>query len=268
MYEKLLKTTSWHWLGTAVTVSVVIAGVWTWQKVTELSRRYTPQVVAAERRLSHLEALDPIEIEAQARRKQTAEEKLAALQATLDAEGVGALPKGQESVFTVQRGVLEALVKRQVRVLESSAVAKKAGGARSVVAPKAVEKRQMTAAEYRAEAMKQVNSLDPQLRDTFLRDVERKVKQMQAAEAAAAKRQPKAAPVAAPPKPRAVARQNFFKTDKLHCVAEGRFADVFLFFVEESYKKEAYNFADISLKRLSEESATVRLEFDLQVNYK
>lgn len=264
----LSKTTSWHWLGAAVTVSVVIAGIWTWQKVGELSKRYTPQVVAAERRLRQLEALDPIEIEAQAHRKQTAEAKRAALQAALDAEGIGALPKGQESVFAVQRGVLEALVKRQVRVLESSAVARQGTSARPVVAPKAVEKRQMTAAEYRAEAMKQVNSLDPKLRDTFLRDVERKVKQMQAAEQAAAKRQPKTAPVSAPPKPRAVAHRNFFKTDNLHCVAEGRFADVFLFFVEESYKKEAYNFADISVTRLSEERSTVRLEFDLQVNYK
>lgn len=261
----LAKTNSWHWLAAAVAVSALASGFLWHRQVAAVRAERDPALARMARHLETLRALlpeGPATLDRQAAALRT---RLEALRQEVGKAGFAPIPEGTESTLATKNAVERALAARNLRVLSSAfaAVPEPAARAGGVSAKPAVPK-VLTADAYAREVQRAAAKLPDNLRADFMRDAQRKIAQIKAAEARAAKRAatrptPKAAPKAAP------ARLPF-RTEEMAYVAEGDFRDIFLFFVGETFAKPPYHFKDIAVTRPAE--GPLRLTFTLQANYR
>ena len=239
MKELLAKTNSWHWLAAALVVCGVVSA-FLWNRQIEVVRAERDPALA--RMSAHLEALrallpdGPETLDAQTASLKT---RLEALRQEVADAGFAPIPEGADAVLATKNAVEQAMAARGLRVLSSAFAA---------------------APEQRAAAKMPAN-----MRDDFLRDAQRKIAQLKAAEARAAKRAAKT-PAAAAAKPKAAPARLPFKTEEMEYAVAGNFRDIFLFFVGETFKKPPYHFKDIAVTR--SDTGTLRLTFTLQANYR
>ena len=262
----LAKTNSWHWLAAAVAVSALVSGfLWHWQSAAVRAER-DPALARMSRHLESLRALLPEGPATLDRQTAALKTRLKALEQEVEAAGFAPIPEGADSTLATKNAVERALAARNLRVLSSAfaAVPEPAAGrgaapTRTAAAPKAI-----SADAYAREVQRAVAKLPDNMRADFMRDAQRKIAQLKAAEARAAKRAAKRPAAAAAPK--AAPARLPFRTEEMAYVAEGDFRDIFLFFVGETFKKAPYHFKDIAVTRPAE--GPLRLTFTLQANYR
>lgn len=261
----LAKTNSWHWLAAAVAVSALVSGFLWQRQIAAVRAERDPALARMARHLESLRALPPGGPASLDRQTATLKTRLKALEQEVDAAGFAPIPEGAESTLATKNAVERALAARNLRVLSSAfaAVPEPAARAKGVSAKPAVPK-VLTADAYAREVQRAAAKLPDNLRADFLRDAQRKIAQLKAAEARAAKRA--AVRPAAAPAPKAAPARLPFRTEEMAYVAEGDFRDIFLFFVGETFKKVSHHYKDIAVTRPAE--GPLRLTFTLQANYR
>ena len=266
----LSKTNSWHWLAAAVAVSALASGFLWHRQVAAVRAERDPALARMARHLETLRALLPEGPATLDRQTAALRTRLEALRQEVGKAGFAPIPEGTESTLATKNAVERALAARNLRVLSSAfaavdAPAARAGGAASSAARPASAKI-LTAEAYARETQRAAAKLQGDLKADFLRDAQRKIAQLKAAEARAAKRAAKrpaaAAAATAAPAPARLP----FRTEEMASVAEGDFRDIFLFFVGETFKKAPYHFKDIAVTRPAE--GPLCLTFTLQANYR
>lgn len=262
----LAKTNSWHWLAAAVAVSALVSGFLWQRQIAAVRAERDPALARMARHLESLRALLPDGPASLDRQTATLKTRLKALEQEVDAAGFAPIPEGAESTLATKNAVERALAARNLRVLSSAfaAVPEPAARAKGVSAKPAVPK-VLTADAYAREVQRAAAKLPDNLRADFMRDAQRKIAQIKAAEARAAKRAAKR-PAVATAAPKAAPARLPFRTEEMAYVAEGDFRDIFLFFVGETFAKPPYHFKDIAVTRPAE--GPLRLTFTLQANYR
>ena len=262
----LAKTNSWHWLAAAVAVSALVSGFLWHRQLAAVRAERDPALARMARHLETLRALPPGGPEALDRQSAALKTRLAALRQEVDAAGFAPIPEGAESVLATKNAVERALSARNLRVLSSSFVAVDEPAARAPGAAKPARPadKPLSAESYAREVQRAAAKLPDNMRADFMRDAQRKIAQLKAAEARAAKRA--AVRPAAAPAPKAAPARLPFRTEEMAYVAEGDFRDIFLFFVGETFRKPSYHFKDIAVTRPAE--GPLRLTFTLQANYR
>ena len=265
----LSKTNSWHWLAAAVAVSALASGFLWHRQVAAVRAERDPALARMARHLETLRALLPEGPATLDRQTAALRTRLEALRQEVGKAGFAPIPEGAESTLATKNAVERALAARNLRVLSSAfaavdAPAARAGGAASSAARPASAKI-LTAEAYARETQRAAAKLQGDLKADFLRDAQRKIAQLKAAEARAAKRAAKR-PAAAAAQPKAAPARLPFKTEEMAYAVAGDFRDVFLFFVGETFKKPPYHFKDIAVTRPAE--GPLRLTFTLQANYR
>ena len=233
----LAKTNSWHWLAAAVAVSALASGFLWHRQVAAVRAERDPALARMARHLEALRTLPPEGPETLDRQTAALKTRLEALRQEVAEAGFAPIPEGAESTLATKNAVERALAARGLRVLSSAfaAVDEPAARATGAAKPARPAAQPLSAEAYAREVQRAAAKLPDNLRADFMRDAQRKIAQIKAAEARAAKRAatrptPKAAPKAAP------ARLPF-RTEEMAYVAEGDFRDIFLFFVGETFKK-------------------------------
>ena len=262
----LAKTNSWHWLAAALAVSAV-ASAWLWHRQVEAVRaERDPALARMAAHLQDLRALPPEGPETLAAQAEAYQTRLEALRQEVAAAGFAPVPEGAASTLATKNAVEQAMGARGLRVLSSAFAAAPEPAARAAKAAPAKAAAQPVSAEaYAREVQRAAAKMPDSMRADFLRDAQRKIAQLKAAEARAAKRAAKR-PVAAAAKPKAAPARLPFKTEEMAYAVAGDFRDVFLFFVGETFKKPPYHFKDIAVTRPAE--GPLRLTFTLQANYR
>ena len=262
----LAKTNSWHWLAAAVAVSALVSGFLWHRQIVAVRAERDPALARMSRHLETLRALLPEGPETLDRQTAVLKTRLKALEQEESAAGFAPIPEGAESVLATKNAVERALAARNLRVLSSAFAAveepvARPGAAAPVRTPAA---QSLSADAYAREVRRAAAKLPDNMRTDFLRDAQRKIAQLKAAEARAAKRAAKRP--AATPAPKAAPARLPFRTEEMAYVAEGDFRDIFLFFVGETFKKAPYHFKDIAVTHPAE--GPLRLTFTLQANYR
>lgn len=262
----LAKTNSWHWLAAAVAVSALVSSFLWHRQLAAVRAERDPALARMSRHLETLRALLPEGPEALERQSAALKTRLAALRQEVDAAGFAPIPEGAESVLATKNAVERALSARNLRVLSSSfaAVDEPAARAPGAAKPARPAEQPLSADAYAREVQRAAAKLPDNMRADFLRDAQRKIAQLKAAEARAAKRA--AVRPAAAPAPKAAPARLPFRTEEMAYVAEGDFRDIFLFFVGETFKKVSHHYKDIAVTRPAE--GPLRLTFTLQANYR
>ncbi len=264
----LAKTNSWHWLAAAVAVSALVSGFLWQRQIAAVRAERDPALARMSRHLETLRALLPEGPEALDRQSAALKTRLAALGQEVDAAGFAPIPEGAESVLATKNAVERALSARNLRVLSSSFAAVDEPAARVPAATKPARRaaQPLTAEAYAREAQRAAAKLPDNLRADFLRDAQRKIAQLKAAEARAAKRAAKRPAATAVAAPKSAPARLPFRTEEMAYVAEGDFRDIFLFFVGETFAKAPHHYKDITVTRPAE--GPLRLTFTLQANYR
>lgn len=261
----LSKTNSWHWLAAAVAVSVAVSGFLWHRQVSAVRAERDPALARMARHLETLRVLPPGGPEALDRQSAALKTRLAALRQEVDAAGFAPIPEGAESVLATKNAVERALAARNLRVLSSAFAAVEEPDSRGKPAEPALAAQSLTADAYAREVQRAAAKIPDKMRADFMRDAQRKIAQIKAAEARAAKRAAKR-PAVATAAPKAAPARLPFRTEEMAYVAEGDFRDIFLFFVGETFAKPPYHFKDIAVTRPAE--GPLRLTFTLQANYR
>ena len=263
MKELLAKTNSWHWLAAALVVCGTVSA-FLWNRQIEAVRAERDPALA--RMSAHLEALrallpdGPETLDAQTASLKT---RLEALRQEVADAGFAPIPEGADAVLATKNAVEQAMAARGLRVLSSAFAAAPEPTARGKASPSAAKAaaQPVSADAYAREVQRAAAKMPANMRDDFLRDAQRKIAQLKAAEARAAKR-----PAASVAKPKAAPARLPFKTEEMEYAVAGNFRDIFLFFVGETFKKPPYHFKDIAVTR--SDTGTLRLSFTLQANYR
>ena len=260
MKDFLAKTNSWHWLAAALVVCGTVSA-FLWNRQIEAVRAERDPALA--RMAAHLEALRALLPEG----PETLDTQTASLKTRLEAlrqevvdAGFAPIPEGADAVLATKNAVEQAMAARGLRVLSSAFAAAPEPTARGKASAQPV-----SADAYAREVQRAAAKMPANMRDDFLRDAQRKIAQLKAAEARAAKRAAKT-PAAAAAKPKAAPARLPFKTEEMEYAVAGNFRDIFLFFVGETFKKPPYHFKDIAVTR--SDTGTLRLSFTLQANYR
>ncbi len=261
----LSKTNSWHWLAAAVTVSVAVSGFLWHRQVSAVRAERDPALARMARHLETLRALPPGGPEALDRQAAALGTRLAALRQEVAQAGFAPIPEGAESTLATKNAVERALAARNLRVLSSAFAAVEEPDSRGKPAEPALAAQSLTADAYAREVRRAAAKIPDKMRADFLRDAQRKLAQLRAAEARTAKRTDKRA-AAMPAVAKAAPAQLPFRTEEMAYVAEGAFRDMFLFFVGETFRKPSYHFKDIAVTRPA--GGALRLTFTLQANYR
>lgn len=267
MKDFLAKTNSWHWLVAALVVCGTVSA-FLWNRQIEAVRAERDPALA--RMAAHLEALrallpeGPETLDAQTASLKT---RLEALRQEVVDAGFAPIPEGADAVLATKNAVEQAMAARGLRVLSSAFAAAPEPTARGKASPSAAKAaaQPVSADAYAREVQRAAAKMPANMRDDFLRDAQRKIAQLKAAEARAAKRAAKT-PAAAAAKPKAAPARLPFKTEEMEYAVAGNFRDIFLFFVGETFKKPPYHFKDIAVTR--SDTGTLRLSFTLQANYR
>ena len=259
----LSKTNSWHWLAAAVAVSALASGFLWHRQVAAVRAERDPALARMARHLETLRALLPEGPATLDRQTAALRTRLEALRQEVGKAGFAPIPEGAESTLATKNAVERALAARNLRVLSSAFAAVDAPAAAAAARPAA---KILTAEAYARETQRAAAKLQGDMKADFLRDAQRKIAQLKAAEARAAKRAAKRPAAAAAAKAAPVPARLPFRTEEMAYVAEGDFRDIFLFFVGETFKKAPYHFKDIAVTRPAE--GPLRLTFTLQANYR
>lgn len=267
MKDFLAKTNSWHWLVAALVVCGTVSA-FLWNRQIEAVRAERDPALA--RMAAHLEALrallpeGPETLDTQTASLKTRREALR--QEVVDA-GFAPIPEGADAVLATKNAVEQAMAARGLRVLSSAFAAAPEPTARGKASPSAAKAaaQPVSADAYAREVQRAAAKMPANMRDDFLRDAQRKIAQLKAAEAREAKRAAKR-PAASVAKPKAAPVRLPFKTEEMDYAVAGNFRDIFLFFVGETFKKPPYHFKDIAVTR--SDTGTLRLSFTLQANYR
>lgn len=265
MKECLAKTNSWHWLAAALVVCGAVSA-FLWNRQVEAVRAERDPALA--RMAAHLESLralppeGPKTLDAQTAAIKT---RLEALQKEVADAGFAPIPEGADSTLTTKNTVDRALAARNLRVLSSDFVAAQpTARGKSVKSTARPASQPVSAEAYAREVQRAAAKMPENMRADFLRDAQRKIAQLKANEARAAKRASKRPATTAKAKTTPVRLP--FKTEEMNYAVEGNFRDIFLFFVGETFKKPPYHFKDIAVTRT--DTGTLRLTFTLQANYR
>ena len=267
MKQFLAKTNSWHWLAAALVVCGAISA-YLWECQIEAVR--AERDPALEQMAAHLESLralppeGPKMLDSQAAALKT---RLAALRKEVEDAGFAPIPQGADSTLTTKNTVERAMAARNLRVLSSDFVAVQPT-TRGKTAQSAAAKgpaQPVSADAYAREVQRAAAKMPKEMRAEFLRDAQRKIAQLKASEARAAKRTAKR-PAATATRAKAAPVRLPFKTEEMDYAVAGSFPDIFLFFVGETFKKAPYHFKDIAVTRPDE--GPLRLTFTLQANYR
>lgn len=266
MKELLAKTNSWHWLAAALVVCGVVSA-YLWNRQVEAVRaERDPALVRMSAHLEALRALLPDGPETLDAQTASLKTRLEALRQEVVDAGFAPIPEGADAVLATKNAVEQAMAARNLRVLSADFVAAqpvaRGNSAKSTARPAA---QPVSADAYAREVQRAAAKMPANMRDDFLRDAQRKIAQLKAAEARAAKRAAKT-PAAAAAKPKAAPARLPFKTEEMEYAVAGDFRDIFLFFVGETFKKPPYHFKDIAVTR--SDAGTLRLSFTLQANYR
>ena len=264
----LAKTNSWHWLAAAVVVSAIVSGFLWQRQITAVRAERDPALARMARHLESLRALLPEGPATLDRQTAALKTRLQALDQEVDAAGFAPIPEGAESVLATKNVVERALAARNLRVLSSAfaAVDEPAARATGAAKPARPAAQPLSAEAYAREVQRAAAKLPDNLRADFMRDAQRKIAQLKAAEARAAKRAAKRPAATAAAKAIPAPTRLPFRTEEMAYVAEGDFRDIFLFFVGETFKKASHHYKDIAVTRPAE--GPLRLTFTLQANYR
>lgn len=262
----LAKTNSWHWLAAALAVSA-LASAWLWHRQIEAVRaERDPALARMAAHLQDLRALPPEGPDTLAAQAEAYKTRLEALRQEVADAGFAPIPEGADAVLATKNAVEQAMAARGLRVRSSAFAAAPEPAARAAkAAPAKAAAQPVSADAYAREVQRAAAKMPDGMRADFLRDAQRKIAQLKAAEARAAKRAAKT-PAAAAAKPKAAPARLPFKTEEMDYAVAGDFRDIFLFFVGETFKKPPYHFKDIAVTR--SDAGTLRLSFTLQANYR
>lgn len=269
MKQFLAKTNSWHWLAAALVVCGAVSA-YLWERQIEAVR--AERDPALERMAAHLESLRALPPEGpQMLDTQTAalKTRLEALRKEVEDAGFAPIPQGADSTLTTKNTVEQAMAARNLRVLSSDFVAVQPTARGKAAQPAAANKgaaQPVSADAYAREVQRAAAKMPKEMRAEFLRDAQRKIAQLKATEARAAKRAAKTPAAATATRAKAAPVRLPFKTEEMDYAVAGSFPDIFLFFVGETFKKAPYHFKDITVTRPAE--GPLRLSFTLQANYR
>lgn len=264
----LSATNSWHWLGAALAVSGAISAALWRSEARHLATEHAPEWTRQARHLEDLRMLDPSQAETLDRQTDALNERLKALKAEVAAAGFAPIPTGNAAVLETKHALDQTLTRHHLRIVDSAvSVAVEAPVRRGE--PRTAQKATLppSAAAYERQVRQMAAAIDPAMRADFLRDAERKIAQLKAAEARRAKTaQTTAKPQAPAVAPRASAKPPF-KTESVAYAVEGDFRDMFRFLVEESFRKPAYHLCGFSVAKAPDKTGgPMRMTFTLQIN--
>lgn len=267
----LAKTNSWHWLAASLAVCGTVSAFLWRGELRRQEREYAPERARQAAHLEELRMLSPDLPASLDRRTALLKARLEDLRKEVAEAGFAPIPKGPEAVLETKHALDRALTRHRLRIVAStvSVASPQPAAARSgrsgSAGPKA-DAAPPSAAEYERRIRQVAAGLDKSMQADFLRDAQKKIAQMKAAEAEYA-RQRQAAAKAAPASRTAAPSKPPFATESIVFTVEGDFRDMFRFLVEESCRKPAYHLCGFSVTQAPDaRERTLRMTFTLQVN--